>query len=961
MNIGFKDNQGTPILTKFLKINLHLLALLLISTILFIAASLVFAVYTDTKDRQESVLISTQISDNINHLDSLERRMIDLHAFVPKLFNDIQEHRSAIHAYIHRLNDLNPNDNQVEQISKAFYQYEYTTDSMFEHLERRKIEEAKLIDQQQVRSDFNELSASTKTAIVTYNSLAVQKAKKSTILYFLIAVTFTFSLGLVFWFYGKFNYKVRVEDITYSQIKNIFDNSSDGICLVDTDYNLILTNNTLAKLFKTNDLTGKKCFDLFCNSQCKTDNCPLHILKNGKNFSPSILTLKIDETETICEITATPHYSYDKKLIGIVKNIKDVTAKFREQNLLMRYKLILENVRDIILFVEMDESIIEANNAATKAYGYSRDELLNLKIMDLRLDSVSFVTAQINIANEKGILFETVHKTKNGRTFPVEVSSKGTDFGDKRILVSVIRDITERKQAEKELLDQKIFTENIIQNSNIPTFVINPQHKVMIWNKACENITGISCHEVLGTDDQWKAFYSSKRPCFSDAIIDQDVEDILRNYRKTVKLDTVNSVLQAERWLELGGKRRYMMFHVAPIHDSQGNLVAAIETLQDITELKLTQEVLYETAQKLQSIIDQAAVGISQVDFEGNLFLVNQKFCEILGYSQEEVSNLNVLDFTYSEDVAITKKNLNEVINPDVSSISYEKRYVKKDGSIIWALVTIAPVRKVNGTIEYIIEIIQDIDDKKKSEEIILNQNKQMEEGLKLAAKVQNELLPKKAPSSKAVNFAWSYQPSVFVAGDMFDIFSLGENLIGFYILDVKGHGISSALNAVTLNHLLKPSYSEDISPSILLKQLNNGFALTNQTFFTILYGILDTGTFNFKFSRAGHCPPVIIPAKGDPELLYAGGPAIGMVENFNYIDYEKQLGIGDKVLLYTDGLIESANVSQDLYAGLMNNINSNKNLNISETIKLIVEKNSCTQGYEKDDLTILGFEILPR
>lgn len=128
-----------------------------------------------------------------------------------------------------------------------------------------------------------------------------------------------------------------------------------------------------------------------------------------------------------------------------------------------RYEALLEHARDIILFVGERGKIVEANRAALLAYGYSREEMLGLGIRDLRAeDTHPEVAAQMRRAARDGLLFETVHRRKDGSVFPVEVSSKSAELGEP-LLISVIRDITERKRAEDELrrardeLEQRVF------------------------------------------------------------------------------------------------------------------------------------------------------------------------------------------------------------------------------------------------------------------------------------------------------------------------------------------------------------------------------------------------------------------------------------------------------------------------------------------------------------------------
>jgi PAS domain S-box-containing protein len=131
---------------------------------------------------------------------------------------------------------------------------------------------------------------------------------------------------------------------------------------------------------------------------------------------------------------------------------RDVQRKQAEE-VLRRYELLAAHSRDVILFMRRDDGrILEANAAATQVYGYSREELLALTIHDLRAPDIQALTAaHMAEADAHGILFETVNRRKDGSTFPVEVSSQGATIGGVRTLISVIRDITDRKRAEAEI------------------------------------------------------------------------------------------------------------------------------------------------------------------------------------------------------------------------------------------------------------------------------------------------------------------------------------------------------------------------------------------------------------------------------------------------------------------------------------------------------------------------------
>ncbi len=148
-----------------------------------------------------------------------------------------------------------------------------------------------------------------------------------------------------------------------------------------------------------------------------------------------------------CSTNGKPYYDLDGEFAGFIGIVCDITDRKLAEESARKYHALLENVRDIILFVNRKGQIIEANNAAVKAYGYTREELLSSEIFNIREHNED-TTRQMLEADQTGIVFETIHKRKDGSSFPVDVSSQGIKIGDESILVSIIRDITERKQTE---------------------------------------------------------------------------------------------------------------------------------------------------------------------------------------------------------------------------------------------------------------------------------------------------------------------------------------------------------------------------------------------------------------------------------------------------------------------------------------------------------------------------------
>jgi signal transduction histidine kinase len=179
--------------------------------------------------------------------------------------------------------------------------------------------------------------------------------------------------------------------------------------------------------------------------------------------------------------------------------------------------------------------------------------------------------------------------------------------------LETLEDITEKKQAEDSLRESERMLQSVIQGSPTPTFVIGRDHRVLYWNRSLEELSGIRAHEVLGSADHWRAFYQSgARPCLADLLVDKDVDAIESWYAgKCRKSPLIEDAYEATDFFpELGEGGRWLRFTAAAIHDSEGRLVGAMETLENITEQKRAEEELHK-AQKLESLSAMAG-GIAE-------------------------------------------------------------------------------------------------------------------------------------------------------------------------------------------------------------------------------------------------------------------------------------------------------------------------------------------------------------
>jgi len=133
----------------------------------------------------------------------------------------------------------------------------------------------------------------------------------------------------------------------------------------------------------------------------------------------------------------------------------------------------------------------------------------------------------------------------------------------------------------------------IIDGSSIPSFVINKDHEVTYWNTAMEALTGIKREKIIGTEEQWRAFYTERRPVMADLIAEEaSAEEIETYYRgKCEKSRLIDGAYEAEDYFQaLGRQGKWLHFTASPIRDKSGEIIGVIETLEDITERKRAED-----------------------------------------------------------------------------------------------------------------------------------------------------------------------------------------------------------------------------------------------------------------------------------------------------------------------------------------------------------------------------------
>lgn len=257
----------------------------------------------------------------------------------------------------------------------------------------------------------------------------------------------------------------------------------------------------------------------------------------------------------------------------------------------------------------------------------------------------------------------------------------------------------------------------------------------------------------------------------------------------------------------------------------------------------------------------------------------------------------------------------------------------------------------------------------------LLEKQREYQASLESAAQIQRTLLPRELPRLGRWEFAADFIPCQTAGGDLYNVLQLSEETVMAYLLDVSGHGVSAAMVTVSVYQSLSlqtgqivkqrspdPPYYRIPAPAEVLACLDREFPFERfEKFFTICYLLLDTRTGLVRYASAGHPPPLLVRADGSCSELQAGGGIIGLDLGPRDDDGAVRLQRGDRLFLYSDGVVEHMNQAGEQYGGekLARRLQEQRRRPLDACCRKVVEAlyDFSRKQPPRDDITLLGME----
>jgi PAS domain S-box-containing protein len=353
-----------------------------------------------------------------------------------------------------------------------------------------------------------------------------------------------------------------------------------------------------------------------------------------------------------------------------------------------RYRRIFEGSKDMIFVTDREGTLLDLNPAGVELLGFSdKAEALALPhVREIFLDPSSWERFQILVEVEGFVRDLELTLNTGGKQVPVLLT--GIVRRHKEGFITgyegIVKDITEHKRSEEEILREKKTTEGILEGMPVPTFVIDRDHRIIYWNRACEELTGYSRLEMVGTYRYWLPFYSHERPSMASLVVEQNIKALERffgnkNLKRSPNLPGAYEAY--EHFPNFRGRERYLYHTASPIFDEKGQIQGAVQAILDMTEREQLARELKDSEEKFRRLVETSLDGIV-LHSDMRLLYVNRACLEMLGYEEpEEMLGRHLLKFIDPPYHRAASRRLSQILRGATRTRIFQMKGIKKDGT----------------------------------------------------------------------------------------------------------------------------------------------------------------------------------------------------------------------------------------------------------------------------------------
>ncbi len=389
--------------------------------------------------------------------------------------------------------------------------------------------------------------------------------------------------------------------------------------------------------------------------------------------------------------------------------------ELERHTLLQHYEYLTKYANDIIILADSRGRIVEVNERAVVTYGYSREELLRMKLRDLRTPETraALNTLEKMVREQDGRVYETLHLKKDGAVFPVEASTRLIAVDNQHFFQTIIRDITKRKNAEKALRESQRALSTLM--SNLPGMAYccaNDMDWTMEYvSLGCLDLTGYRPEELVQNrkTSMGRIIHPGDREYVYN-VVQQAVEDG-SHYQLEYRITTA------------GGQSKWVWEQGRGVYSDQGALLALEGFITDITEQKLALEELAREKERLAVTLASIGDAVISVDNSGRVNLINPVAELLTGWDKDEATGRPLMEIfnIINETSRLPVENPVDLVfkHGKIVGLANHTVLIARDGSERSIADSAAPIRDKDGTILGVILVFRDVTDDRQKEAAI--------------------------------------------------------------------------------------------------------------------------------------------------------------------------------------------------------------------------------------------------
>lgn len=419
--------------------------------------------------------------------------------------------------------------------------------------------------------------------------------------------------------------------------------------------------------------------------------------------------LKKDGTQIVASVTVTPLRDAKNKITSTISIIEDITQRKHAETLLcdseQRFRELAELLPQSVWECDIVGNLTFANSGSFDMYRYSRSDFEKgltiwqmMNPADLQMILTTFKEAVSNPPERFPSFIEYSALRSDGSTFPIRmylapIMQNGAIVGMRGIGI----DMTAQKQTEQDLREKSGMLQAIFDSTFDFIAILTPAGILTDINRTALDFIGVSRETVLN------------RP-FWETPWWQGNDERVRGLRGAINLAADGKVVRFEEYVQGPGSSRIVMdCSLRPVFSSNGSVWMIIVEGHDISGLKQTEEELRTSEDRFRTIFEDCPQGIAIVGRDYRFVLVNQKFCDMVGYTSEELLKKTFMDITHPDCLEEDLIAVEKMCKGALPAYHTEKQYIKKDGSVIWGSLNLSPLKDNAGRIVSAIAIVKEI------------------------------------------------------------------------------------------------------------------------------------------------------------------------------------------------------------------------------------------------------------